>query len=171
LFNYFRQNKYDFIQIKIAAMFPVIFIKGLITMDKFIIRQFQQKDKDAVIQLWYDCDLVVPWNDPANDIDIKMNYQPDFFLVGELNRTVIATIMIGYEGHRGWINYLAVSPVFQKHGYGRLLMQRAEELLTNIGCPKINLQVRETNQQVIDFYFKLGFKDDHVKSLGKRLKK
>jgi len=78
--------------------------------------------------------------------------------------------MVGYEGHRGWINYLAVLPEYQKKGYGRKLVEKAVEELTRLGCLKVNLQVRETNLYVIGFYKHLGFKDDHVTSLGKRLK-
>ena len=78
--------------------------------------------------------------------------------------------MVGYEGHRGWINYLAVQPEYQKKGYGRKLVERAIEELTRLGCRKVNLQVRETNRYMIDFYKHLGFKDDRVTSLGKPLK-
>ena len=135
----------------------------------FIIRPFQEKDRQQVVQLWQQCDLLVSWNDPVTDISKKMQYQPELFLVGELNTKLFASIMIGYEGHRGWINYLAVSPPFQKKGYGKLLVDKAEEILREMGCLKINLQVREHNSSVIRFYQKLGYKDDHVISLGKRL--
>ena len=77
--------------------------------------------------------------------------------------------MIGYEGHRGWVNYLAVKPALQGSGLGRQLMQRAEQELLQVGCPKLNLQVRETNQQVLDFYNAIGYKVDAAVSLGKRL--
>ena len=89
--------------------------------------------------------------------------------MGTLGTEVVATVMAGYDGHRGWINYLAVAPPWQKTGYGRQIMERAEALLRERGCPKINLQVRSTNQQVIEFYHRLGFSFDDVRSLGKRL--
>lgn len=136
----------------------------------FIIRPFQNNDIQNVVKLWHECNLIVPWNDPVKDINTKMQFQPELFWVGELNKKLIASIMVGYEGHRGWINYLAVSPPFQNNGYGKLLVMKAEEHLQNIGCLKINLQVRENNSTVIRFYQKLGYKDDHVISLGKRLK-
>ena len=107
----------------------------------FKIRPFQAEDKDDIVKLWKDCDLVVPWNDPIRDINTKIQFQPDLFLVGELNNKVIASVMIGYEGHRGWINYLAVSPLFQNNGLGKLLMNKAEDMLQEMGCLKINLQV------------------------------
>lgn len=77
--------------------------------------------------------------------------------------------MVGYEGHRGWINYLAVDPDHQRLGYGRALMAEAERLLRAEGCPKINLQIRATNQGVIEFYRRLGYAVDEVVSMGKRL--
>lgn len=133
------------------------------------IRPYQYSDKDAVIQLWHDCQLVVPWNDPATDIQKKVETQPDLFFVGEMDGMLIATCMAGYEGHRGWINYLAVSPDFRRRGFGRELMRHAESELKKLGCPRINLQVRAHNTDVIQFYESLGFKDDNVISLGRRL--
>ena len=133
------------------------------------IRPFQISDQDAVIQLWIDCELVVPQNDPKKDIERKLRVNPELFLVGELDGKIISTCMAGYEGHRGWINYLAVSPDLQRNGYAKDIMSRAEQLLAEAGCPKINLQIRSTNTKVIDFYKSIGFSDDHVMSLGKRL--
>ena len=135
----------------------------------FIIREYRQDDQAAVIALWYDSGLVRPPNDPASDIALKMSHSPELFLVGTLDETVIATVMIGYEGHRGWINYLAVAPTKRSASYGRQMMEHAELLLRSLGCPKINLLVRTTNSQVIAFYETLGFKQDAVISLGKRL--
>lgn len=133
------------------------------------IRPFKTTDEDAVIQLWIDCGLVVPQNNPKRDIERKMKVNPELFLVGELDGKLVATCMAGYEGHRGWINYLAVSPWLQRKGFAREIMFRAEQLLVEAGCPKINLQVRANNTKVIDFYKRIGFSDDHVMSMGKRL--
>jgi hypothetical protein len=74
------------------------------------VRSFQITDKQTVIDLWKDCGLVVPWNNPDKDIERKMTVGSDLFLVGELDNKLIATVMGGYEGHRGWANYLAVKP-------------------------------------------------------------
>ena len=77
--------------------------------------------------------------------------------------------MVGYEGHRGWINYLAVDPSKRRQGIGQQMMKAAEQHLNEQGCPKINLQVRSSNLEVIAFYESLGFSRDEVISLGKRL--
>lgn len=133
------------------------------------IREFDINDQEAVVDLWKACGLVVPWNDPYKDIHRKLQVGPDLFLVGELDGEIIATAMGGYEGHRGWVNYLAVAPRHRKNGRGRAMMDAVEQRLRQRGCPKINLQVRATNAEVLAFYRALGYRQDHVVSLGKRL--
>lgn len=133
------------------------------------IRAFHPTDENAVIDLWMRCGLVAPQNNPRADIARKLQAGPELFLVGTLDEEIVATVMAGYEGHRGWINYLAVAPHLRKTGCGRQIMEHAESLLRERGCPKINLQVRSTNQQVIEFYQRLGFTIDDVLSMGKRL--
>jgi ribosomal protein S18 acetylase RimI-like enzyme len=133
------------------------------------IRPFEPSDSAPVVQLWTDCGLVVPWNDPYKDIQRKLTVQPEMFLVGCSDGQIIASVMAGYDGHRGWINYLAVHPKHQRIGCGRRMMEEAEKLLHAAGCPKINLQVRSSNVAVIEFYKRIGFKTDDVISLGKRL--
>ncbi len=133
------------------------------------IRQFQESDTNAIVDLWRACDLVRPWNNPHKDIQRKRQVGREFFLVGELNGQIVASVMGGYEGHRGWVNYLAVHPDEQKKGYGRVLMEMVETILLAAGCPKINLQVRDTNLDVIRFYEAIGYKQDKVVSFGKRL--
>jgi ribosomal protein S18 acetylase RimI-like enzyme len=133
------------------------------------IRPFQIADEPAVIALWEECRLTRPWNDPHKDIARKLALQPELFLVGAVNEAVIATVMAGYEGHRGWVNYLAVAPAFRGQGFARALMQHVEELLLRRGCPKVSLLVRTSNPEVIDFYRHLGYSQDEVVSLGKRL--
>lgn len=122
-----------------------------------------------MIALWRDCGLVVPHNDPHRDIARKLEVQPELFIVGEGGADIIGSCMAGYEGHRGWINYLAVHPTQQRQGYATELMREAERLLRLAGCPKINLQVRATNSAVLAFYESLGFSQDGVVNLGKRL--
>ena len=134
-----------------------------------IIRPFDPSDEKSVIKLWTDCGLVVPWNNPQRDIRRKLKVQADGFLVALTDGQIIATVMAGYEGHRGWINYLAVDPRFRQRGIGRHLMGAAEAYLRALGCPKINLQVRSSNAGVIEFYNRIGFKTDEALSLGKRL--
>ena len=134
------------------------------------IRPYREEDGEHVIALWQACGLVVPQNDPRGDIQHKIRFQPNLFLVGcDQNGRLLATIMAGYEGHRGWINYLAVSPDSRRQGHGRRMVAAAEMRLRALGCPKINLQVRRSNTAVIDFYRRLGFREDEVVSLGKRL--
>lgn len=138
-------------------------------METMHIRPFQPSDEDTVIALWNACGLVVPQNNPVRDIARKLRVNPEWFLVGELGGEIVGTCMAGYEGHRGWINYLAVRPDHQRQGLARELMSHAEALLRAVGCPKINLQVRSTNTAVIAFYESIGFAVDDVVSLGKRL--
>lgn len=139
------------------------------TMDFQIVR-FTPSHQDAVIDLWKKCGLIVPQNDPVEDVERKLDFQPELFLVAMLDRRVIGSVMVGYDGHRGWMNYLAVLPEYQKQGYGRRLVERAIRELKKFGCLKVNVQVRTNNAAVIEFYKHLGFKEDDVVSLGKRLK-
>ena len=134
------------------------------------IRPYQPIDEKKVIQLWIDCGLVVSHNNPIQDIERKLGVNPEWFLVGELDGNIIASCMAGYEGHRGWINYLAVSPSFQKKGYADKIMLKAEKLLSDAGCPKVNLQVRATNSAVIAFYKSIGYTVEERISMAKRLK-
>ena len=134
-----------------------------------IIRPYQEEDEPQVIALWKACHLVVPWNDPVKDIARKLQVQRELFLVGVVEEKVVATVMASYDGHRGWLNYVAVSPELQQQGIGRQMMETVEAELNERGCPKINLQVRASNQAVIAFYQRLGFQVDTVISMGKRL--
>jgi ribosomal protein S18 acetylase RimI-like enzyme len=133
------------------------------------IRQYRTSDEINVIELWRRCNLTVPWNDPRKDIERKLAADGDLFLVCVDNNTIIGTAMGGYDGHRGWVNYLAVCPSQQRKGIGRSLMEALEKALLPKGCPKINIQVRTTNKDVLAFYKSLGYKVDDVVSLGKRL--
>jgi ribosomal protein S18 acetylase RimI-like enzyme len=133
------------------------------------IRPYQTSDESAVVALWQACELTRPWNDPHKDIARKLQVHPGLFLVGEVQGRLMASAMFGYEGHRGWVNYLAVAPDHQRQGHAKALMQHGEVLLLIRGCPKINLQVRASNAQVLAFYQSLGYQDDQVVSMGKRL--
>ena len=133
------------------------------------IRPFAESDRSAVVALWERCELTRSWNDPDLDIDRKLAIDAAGFLVGEVDGIVVGSVMAGYDGHRGWINYLAVDPDRQGCGHAAELMRAAEELLRARGCPKINLQVRTGNQAAIDFYEAIGFSFDDVVSMGRRL--
>ncbi len=133
------------------------------------IRLFKESDRDSVIKLWRECELTRPWNDPDSDISRKLAIQPELFFVGEVDHNVVASAMVGYDGHRGSVFYLAVAPEHRHRGFGKLLMQVAEDALKSMGCPKLNIVVRSSNETVLDFYSHLGYTIDDVVSIGNRL--
>ena len=133
------------------------------------IRTFETSDGEAVVDLWETCGLISPKNDPHKDVIRKLSVNPEWFLVGTVDGRVVASCMAGYEGHRGWINYLAVHPDLQRNGYARVLLNEAERLLKEAGCPKVNLQIRSSNSAVVSFYERIGYLTDDVVCMGKRL--
>ncbi len=137
--------------------------------DELLVREYRETDLETVVALWQECGLVVPQNNPHRDIERKLQVDRDLFLVGLVGNRLAATVMGGYEGHRGWINYLAVSPAYQRRGYGQQIMVAVESRIKRKGCPKINLQIRTGNVAVIDFYRAIGYHDDRVIGMGKRL--
>jgi ribosomal protein S18 acetylase RimI-like enzyme len=137
-----------------------------------LIRPFVEADRAAVVALWERAGLVRPWNDPDRDIDRKLADSPWGMLVGEADRAVVATMMVGYDGHRGSVFYLAVDPAHQGRGMGSALMDHAEALLLARGCPKLNISVRASNTGVIGFYERRGYRlegDAYAVTLGLRL--
>jgi ribosomal protein S18 acetylase RimI-like enzyme len=137
--------------------------------NKLQIRCFEITDTDKVISIWKECQLTREWNNPLLDIQRKVNFQKDLFFVGEIDNLIIATAMFGYDGHRGWLNYFAVMPKFQNRGYGKQLLTHGEDKLLKLGCPKINLQIRDDNLDAINFYEITNYKKDKCVSYGKRL--
>ncbi len=133
------------------------------------IRPFDRRDTDAVIALWQTRGLTRPWNDPLKDIERKLAVLPELFLVGELDGTVVATAMGGYDGHRGSVYYLAASEEHAGRGLGAAILGELERRLTEMGCPKINLLVRGENDGVLNFYDRLGYERHDSLSLGHRL--
>lgn len=134
-----------------------------------LIRPYRPKNRDSLIALWLHSELTRPWNDPGRDIDRKLEVDPENLLVLDAEGEILGSVMVGYEGHRGWVNYLAVHPSHQRQGWARQLMDQAETRLRELGCPKINLQVRSSNTSALEFYSRIGFVVDDVVSLGKRL--
>lgn len=134
-----------------------------------LIRPYQFNDQASVLYLWQACGLVRAWNNPMIDIFRKQGYQDDLFLVAQSKQEVVGVVMGGYDGHRGWANYLAVDPDYQQQGIATLLMQNLEQRLIARGCPKIQLLVRKDNAAVIDFYEKLDYENVDVVCMGKRL--
>lgn len=145
----------------------------------FSIRPFRDDDASQVVALWEEAGLTRPWNDPHLDIERKMAAQPEGFLVavsttadsgvdGHPER-VVGTVMAGYDGHRGWLYYLATASTHRRRGVGRGLVQAAEGVLGAMGCPKVQLMVREGNEDVLGFYDALGYERFSVSQTGKRL--
>jgi ribosomal protein S18 acetylase RimI-like enzyme len=132
-------------------------------------RSFVVDDTESVVQLWNDCGLTRPWNDPRKDIERKRTVQPELFLVGEDAGKLIATAMIGFDGHRGWVSYLAVDSAHRGRGNAAALMVEGERLLIELGCPKIMLMVRADNTAVIGLYENLGYATEQTVLMGKRL--
>ena len=141
----------------------------LFVVPDLTIRSYVAADEAAVVRLWRRCELTTPANHPEHDIHLKVACQPDLLLVASLGDEVVGSVMAGWEGHRGWINYLAVAPPVQRRGIGRALMAAAEARLRALGCGKINLQVRGSNANVVAFYERVGFAVEDRISLGKRL--
>ncbi len=133
------------------------------------IEPYTKVAEQQVIELWVACNLTKPWNDPTLDIKRKLDDSPDLFYLAWIKDNLAGTCMAGYDGHRGWIYYLGVAPQFQGKGVAQLLVEHGEKHLIKIGCPKINLMVRKTNNRVIGFYEKVGYSDDPVVVLSKRL--
>jgi ribosomal protein S18 acetylase RimI-like enzyme len=133
------------------------------------IRAFEERDTEMVVSLWQTCGLTRPWNDPYRDIARKLTVQRELFLVAEDAGEVVGSVMAGYDGHRGWLYYLAAAPSHRGQGIGRALVERAEALLLELGCPKVQIMVRPENGIVRSFYDDLGFVPFDVWATGKRL--
>ena len=133
------------------------------------IRPFEEADTEAVVALWQAAGLTRPWNDPHKDIARKLKVQRELFLVAEDAAGLCGSVMAGYDGHRGSVNYMAVAPERQGGGIGRALLLRVREDLLAMGCCKINLQVRSDNLQAREYFRQLGFSDDACVGMGLRL--
>ena len=138
-------------------------------MNNIKIRQYADSDKEKVINLWELCELTRQWNNPIKDIQRKLTVQSELFLVLEKDGEILGSIMGGFDGHRGNVNYLGIHPDHKNKGLGKLLMNRIEVELIKMGCPKINLMVRDANIDVQKFYKVIGYKEQKVVVFGKRL--
>ena len=133
-----------------------------------MIRPARADEAEAVIALWQACGLTRPWNDPARDFARAVEGASSTVLVAEAEG-VQGSVMVGDDGHRGWIYYLAVAPGSRGAGLGRALMDAAEAWLGARGCAKIQLMVREDNEAVLGFYARLGLERQGVVTLGRFL--
>lgn len=138
-------------------------------IDQFIIAGYGSDDEADIIALWQECGLVVPWNNPLSDIARKMADSPELFFTGKLDDRLVASCMAGYDGHRGWIYFLAVAKSQRRNGLAARLVAHVEAKLLELGCPKLELMVRDKNREVIAFYEAIGFGLDPVRVLSKRL--
>lgn len=128
-------------------------------------------DIEQVIALWRACDLTRPWNDPASDIALARHRDNSDILVATDGGGVAATVMVGHEGHRAWIYYLAVDPARRGEGLGRAAMEAAEDWARAMGMPKIQLMIRQENLGAMAFYERLGYGSDTVKLMYKWIDK
>jgi ribosomal protein S18 acetylase RimI-like enzyme len=137
---------------------------------EFSIHSFRDSDREALDALWsraFPDDP--PWNAPDVMIDNKLKVQPELLLVGEVSGMIVGAIMAGFDGVRGWLYHLGVAPEFRRRGFGTQLVRAAEDGLRKLGCPKVNLQVRPANHEVIAFYRSVGYEVEERVSMGRRL--
>ena len=137
---------------------------------EFSVRASRRSDGEALSALWR---LVFPddppWNAPTVMIENKLRVQPDLLLVGEIAGTVVGAVIAGFDGVRGWIYHLAILPDHRRRGFATRLVRSAEQGLRSLGCPKVNLQVRPTNHDVVEFYRSVGYQVEERVSMGRRL--
>ena len=138
-------------------------------MSDLRIREAVIGDQDQVISIWKLCELVKPQNDPVLDYQLALETKDSAVLVLETENSVVGSVVVGFDGHRGWYYYLGITPDHQSAGNGRLLVEAAENWLISRGAPKAMLMVRNSNSKVIGFYEKLGYSVEETSVLGKRL--
>ena len=140
------------------------------TESEIRVRSYHSRDEQAGVELWatvFPDDP--PWSEPRDVIQRKRSVQGELFFVCEVEGRVVGTVLAGFDGVRGWVHHLAVLPDLRRGGLATALMRAAEQGLTNSGCPKLNLQVRATNSEVVAFYKSLGYAIEDRVSLGKPL--
>jgi len=126
-------------------------------------------DRDGVVALWHAAGLTRPWNDPFADYDLALAGPQSAVLLARDGDTLLGSVMVGFDGHRGWVYYLAADPQRRGQGVGRALMEAAEAWLRTCGSPKVQLMVRGDNAAARGFYNALGYDLQDVLTLGRRL--
>jgi ribosomal protein S18 acetylase RimI-like enzyme len=119
-------------------------------------------DVATVIALWQACGLTRPWNDPAADIALARRGPNSTILIGRVDNHIVATAMVGHDGHRGWVYYVATDPDRRAKGFGRAIMDAAEDWLRAAGIAKLQLLVRPENSGVAAFYQSIGFGEQNI---------
>ncbi len=138
----------------------------------YTIRPYQEKDRDGLLSLWTEIfPASSPHNDPETSLDKKLRHDPDLLLISIMDGKVVGSVMGGYDGHRGWIYSLAVTPSLRRQSIASALMREIEEKLRERGCLKVNLQVVSSNSEVVALYEELGFHVEERISMGKKLYK
>lgn len=137
----------------------------MITTSELHIRPYQDSDYGQVVALWNDCGLLRPWNDPAKDIALCRRTASSELLVGALGKNkdrerIVAAVMTGSDGHRGWLYYLAVDQEFQRNGFARAMVRHAEDWLADQGIRKVELMIRDNNEPVRTFYERVGYETE-----------
>ena len=130
---------------------------------------FTEADRASLAQLWGLCDLSRPWNPAGADIDAALAHPGADILVAHAGTRVIASVLVGYDGHRGWLYYVAVHPDHRGQGLGQAAVRAGEDWLRARAVVKVQLMVRETNARVMGFYQALDYEDAHVRVLAKWL--
>ncbi len=133
------------------------------------IRDLAPHEADRAVALWTQCGLTRPWNDPHADLDRALDAPTSTVLAAVEDQDLVGTAMVGHDGHRGWVYYLAVAPGQRRNGVGRHLMGASEAWLRDQGAPKIQLMVRQGNDAVLEFYAALGYTDQETVTLGRFL--
>jgi ribosomal protein S18 acetylase RimI-like enzyme len=130
----------------------------------------EPSDASAVVALWEACGLTRPWNDPIADYTLALDMPASTIFIAREEGRIVASVMVGFDGHRGWIYYLAVAPDARRGGHGRAMMAAAERWLRDLGAPKLQLMVRDDNEAALGFYAALGLEPQKVVTLGRFLK-
>ena len=138
-------------------------------MSALTIDAITEADVEPVVALWQRCGLTRPWNDPASDIALARRRDNSTVLIGRDGNTIVATAMVGHDGHRGWVYYVAVDPERQGKGLGRTIMSAVENWLREAGIAKLQLLVRRENAKASAFYQTLGYAESTSVMLAKWL--
>lgn len=140
----------------------MVSVLGTPNAEGFLFRSATVDDMSFVITLWKVCHLLRPWNDPADDIRFCLQSPASELLLAVKGDQIVGSIMMGNDGHRGWVYYLGVSPAWRRGGIGRALMAQAEQWMCERGVPKMHAMIRRDNLEVRSFYIALGYADDDV---------
>jgi ribosomal protein S18 acetylase RimI-like enzyme len=134
------------------------------------VRELTAVDREPATGLWTETGLIRPWNDPDADFDRAVDGSTSSILGAFDHDGLAATVMVGHDGHRGWVYYLAVRPTRRREGLGRRMMNEAERWLRDRGAVKLNLMIRHSNVEAVGFYQHLGYADANVTVLARWLR-